>query len=216
MARPRFAKLPPERRREILDVAGKQFAEHGFHGASFNGILGAAGISKGAAYYYFDDKADLFATVVEDAWEIASTGIDFDPTGLTPGTWWPALEALYRCQIASFRDRPWLWLAAKAAGPAMSDPEVGAVLAARLAPMMALLRSIPERAQALGVVRTDLPIALVTAMVASLDAAIDAWFLANPAATDDPDVVGAAFASIRAVAEGEPRAAPVGDDTEVW
>jgi AcrR family transcriptional regulator len=34
-------------------------------GASLNRILEQAGISKGSAYYYFDDKADVFLTVVQ-------------------------------------------------------------------------------------------------------------------------------------------------------
>jgi AcrR family transcriptional regulator len=216
MARPRFAKLPEGRRREILDVAARQFAENGFSGTSLNAVLSAVGVSKGAAYYYFDDKADLFATVVEDAWATASAGSHFDPWSLTASTWWPAFEALYRTQIASFRDRPWVWRAAKSMGPALADPEVGPGLAARFEPMIAMLRAIPERGVALGVVRTDIPIGLVAAMVVGLDTAIDDWFLVNPAAAEDPAAVAAAFAALRAVAEG-PVLRPVSvPDPEVW
>ena len=57
MPRPRFNKLTAEKRESILEAAAKEFATHGFEGASLNQILSNAGISKGAAYYYFDDKA---------------------------------------------------------------------------------------------------------------------------------------------------------------
>ena len=70
MPRPRFKKLAADKRAAIIEAAGVEFAAHGFQGASLNAIIAAAGISKGAFYYYFDDKADLFATVIEYATEV--------------------------------------------------------------------------------------------------------------------------------------------------
>ena len=66
MPLPRFAKLPECKRRSLLSAARKEFAEHGFGEASFNRIIAEAGISKGAMYYYFADKADLYEAVIED------------------------------------------------------------------------------------------------------------------------------------------------------
>lgn len=63
--RARFEKLPQEKRSAILDAATEEFAANGYEGSSLNRIIGAAGISKGAMYYYFDDKHDLFVTVIE-------------------------------------------------------------------------------------------------------------------------------------------------------
>jgi AcrR family transcriptional regulator len=200
MPRPAFSKLPPDRQRTILDAAASAFAEAGFAGASINAILADAGVSKGAAYYYFDDKADLFATVVERAW--ASVGWDVDPADLTPETWWPTLEALYCRQIAGFQTDPSMWRAAKAAGPALVDPEVGPGLSRRLEPIVAVLRSLAARAVAIGVVRADLPPGLVAAMVGGLDTAMDQWFLAHPDGASDPAVVAAAFQAMRATVEG--------------
>ena len=65
MPRPRFLKLDDERRDTIMEAAAKVFAAEGYHGASINQILQNAGLSKGVAYYYFEDKADLFATTIE-------------------------------------------------------------------------------------------------------------------------------------------------------
>lgn len=200
MPRAAFTKLPLERQRAILDAAARAFAEAGFAGASINTILAAAGVSKGAAYYYFDDKADLFATVVEHAW--ASVGWDVDPAALDRAGWWPTLEALYRRQVAGFRTDPWTWRAVKAAGPAVADPDVGPVLLRRLEPIVAVLRDLAARAVAIGVVRTDLPAGLVAAMVGGLDTAMDQWFLSHPDDAADPRVVAAAFAALRAAVEG--------------
>lgn len=64
MPRPRFDKLDPAKQEVILNAALEAFATHGFEGASYNQIIERAGVSKGAMYYYFDDKEDLYATVV--------------------------------------------------------------------------------------------------------------------------------------------------------
>ena len=61
----RFGKLSPEKRERILEVAAQEFARHGYEDACINRILEQAEMSKGAAYYYFEDKVDLFCTVVE-------------------------------------------------------------------------------------------------------------------------------------------------------
>ena len=60
MVRPRFAKLPAHQRQAIVQAALDEFATHGFHDASLNRVIEAAGISKGSMYYYFDGKEDLY------------------------------------------------------------------------------------------------------------------------------------------------------------
>ena len=69
MVRPRFAKLAPAQQQAILGAALDEFAAHGFHDASLNRIIDAAGISKGSMYYYFDGKEDLFAHVTRVEFE---------------------------------------------------------------------------------------------------------------------------------------------------
>ena len=64
MARPRFAKLPAEQQQAIVRAARDEFAGRGFHDASLNRVIEAAGISKGSMYYYFDGKEDLYAYIV--------------------------------------------------------------------------------------------------------------------------------------------------------
>ena len=53
-------------RRAVLDAARQQFEEHGYHGASLDGIAEAADFSKGAVYSRFASKDDLFLAVLED------------------------------------------------------------------------------------------------------------------------------------------------------
>ena len=83
----RFEKLAPEKREQLLDVAAREFARDGYADASINRILEAAQMSKGAAYYDFEDKADLFCTVVRYAIAIVQVPPSFADLGaLTAAT----------------------------------------------------------------------------------------------------------------------------------
>jgi AcrR family transcriptional regulator len=65
--RARFERLAVEKQDTILEAAAIEFAAAGFKGASLNKIIERTGFSKGAVYYYFDDKGDLYDAVVERA-----------------------------------------------------------------------------------------------------------------------------------------------------
>lgn len=200
MPRPRFLKLPEARRHEILDAAARHFAVDGYDGASLNRILADCGLSKGAAYYYFDDKADLFATVVERSVEVVFSSERIDLEALDAQCFWPVLEGLYRRQLRTFRDRPYLFRVAKLAGSTLDHPSDGERLRARLLPLLGLFEGLLQRGFALGVFRDDLPVELLVAMLGGLDDAIDTWFLAHLDVITEPDggpLVTAAYQSLR-------------------
>jgi AcrR family transcriptional regulator len=56
-----------ETRRHILEAALKSFARSGYAATSVQHIVRQAGVSKPALYYYFADKAKLFAALVDRA-----------------------------------------------------------------------------------------------------------------------------------------------------
>ena len=69
------AATPPERSRdrertqvEILDVATKEFAEHGYSGARVDEIAERTRTTKRMLYYYFGSKKGLFVAVLERAY----------------------------------------------------------------------------------------------------------------------------------------------------
>ncbi len=106
MPRPRFNKLPEEKRERILEAAAKEFVAHGYEGASLNQILAEAGISKGAAYYYFDDKADVYATAVLHYSQDAA-GYDLrSDSGLRPNTFWAESPISIATSLPAMQDRP--------------------------------------------------------------------------------------------------------------
>lgn len=51
-------------RRKILEVARRIFALHGFEGASVDAIVKASGLSKGALYWHFPGKLELFREIM--------------------------------------------------------------------------------------------------------------------------------------------------------
>ncbi len=174
----RFLKLAAARRDRLLDVAAQEFAAHGFADASINRILERAGMSKGATYYYFEDKADLFATAVQYcsdqlhliAYEVKAEELD-------DATFWPTFADLHRQPLLRSFERPWLFGALKAAGHLPQEMLADSPLATLAQSILAYVMSFIKRGQALGIIRNDLPDTLLFAWLQSLDRASDDWFL---------------------------------------
>jgi AcrR family transcriptional regulator len=51
-------------RGQLIEVATRLFAEHGYEGTSIEAVLSAAGVSRGALYHHFAGKEALFESVV--------------------------------------------------------------------------------------------------------------------------------------------------------
>lgn len=56
-----------ERRRQILAAAKTVFAEAGYHGASIGAIIERAQIARGTFYLYFESKAAVFDSILDQA-----------------------------------------------------------------------------------------------------------------------------------------------------
>jgi len=56
-------------RRQILDVAARAFAEHGYRGISLNDIVRDSGLTKGAFYFHFPSKEAIALAVFRDKQE---------------------------------------------------------------------------------------------------------------------------------------------------
>jgi len=77
-ARPRGQRKVPRAVREpqMLQVAGRVFAAHGFHEASMDEIAEAAGVSKPMLYSYFGSKEGLYFAYINSAYGELIGGID--------------------------------------------------------------------------------------------------------------------------------------------
>lgn len=59
----------PETRQRILDSARHIFAEHGYAAANLDSIAAKAGMTKGAVYWHFSSKQDLFFGLLQSELE---------------------------------------------------------------------------------------------------------------------------------------------------
>jgi len=179
MARPRFSNLDRETRHRILETAAVEFAKRGFEGVSLNQLIDQVGMSKGSFYYYFDDKEDLFTTVVDFAWKVVLPVEDFDLAAYDSDTFWPGLQLLMREARAKVRDNPWLVGFTRL----MYDPPESVTVREALAQKFDEARKwqaeLIRHGQGLGTVRADLPAELLQVLLIGADEAGDRWFVQN-------------------------------------
>ncbi len=179
MPRKRFLNLASEARARLLEVATKHFAKCGFECASLNEILAEAGLSKGSYYYYFEDKDDLFATALESALEAMLQRHPVpDLDSVRREEFWPTVER-FVCELAATFEPSGelVQLASQLTEAQRRSPS----FAPMLAKTQTLYRRLIEPGQALGCVRTDLPLEVLVRLLEVNDAVLDSIFAANPA-----------------------------------
>jgi AcrR family transcriptional regulator len=182
MVRPRFAKLSPEQQQVILRAAVDEFAAHGFHDASLNRVIDAAGISKGSMYYYFDGKEDLYAYVLQHEMERLFHSVESVPMAgaQDAAAFWAALTDHYLRLMTALAAAPQLaalirgWLGAPAT-PSLQQAQQEMETAFR-----PWLETTLETGQRLGAVRSDLPSGLLLAVVTGMGQAMDTWLITQP------------------------------------
>jgi AcrR family transcriptional regulator len=165
MARPRFLKTDPAKQEAILHAAAREFAQVGYEGASINRILLAAGLSKGAFYYYFDDKADLACTVLLWAYRDVLAMYDRVKMPEDRSTFWEqihrfARESLELVEVAPYAND----LTSRLSRAFVNDKELEARALQVLARPATTWMALVTRGQELGAVRSDIPACTVIAV----------------------------------------------------
>lgn len=187
MPRPRFLRASPEIRQAVLDAAVAEFGQHGYAAASLNRILIAAGLSKGAFYYYFDDKADLAAAVLERElarWQVADIRV-----GDSADEFWAELESYMWRSLEQLRATPATRDVITRLGAAASqDPD----LRGRLSPLMVgsqrHLAHVWKRAQDVGAVRTDMSTETLITLAQATKSTLSATLLPKDRAPTDEEL----------------------------
>jgi AcrR family transcriptional regulator len=168
-----------EMRNRILEAAAVEFAARGFEGTSLNQLLDRLGMSKGSFYYYFDDKEDLFTTVVDHAWSTLLPVEKLELGALDASTFWPTLQSLMREARARIHANPWLVGFTRL----MYDPPetvgVREVLAQKFDQARQWQAGLILRGQEVGAVRSDLPAELLQVLLVGADEAGDRWMVEN-------------------------------------
>lgn len=106
-----------ERERQIVDTAGRVFAEHGYAGTSLGAVAERAGISKPLIYNYFGSKEGLFVACLTCAGDVLVEVVERTARlGLVGQQ--RAVVTLDQF-FAALEPRPWMW-------PVFRDPTVPA------------------------------------------------------------------------------------------
>ena len=180
MSRRRFENLDAERQARLFDSAAQEFAAHGYDGASLNRILEKSGMGKSSFYYYFDDKADVFTTLIERSLAVLFREVGgFEPDELTAENYWKTFEELYGRAAAVVNQNEWLVRFGGMFYQLRANPKEGSVTGRLFQVARTWVTVIVTRGQALGVVRSDLPQSLLIDAAMALLESLDRWVVAH-------------------------------------
>jgi len=179
MPRPRFEKLTEEKKRAILDAAAVEFSANGFRAASFNRIIENTGLSKGAMYYYFDDKEDLFLTVVKKLQDslMAQLG-ELGPCD-DPESFWREIRGLFERGAELKQVDPAIIQMGMALAKSAAAGDTHLSFDRLFVNIQGWMEAVVRRGQEVGGVRKDLPVGLLVAMLWGVGGAGDVWMVQN-------------------------------------
>ncbi len=156
-------------------MATAEFAEHGFHEASVNRILRESELSKGSFYYTFEDKEDLFVTLIREHITAAFEALDAPlspPSEGPPEGFWAWIEGLSMSLLEQLHGRVELYALGHSFYALQGRSE-------RVERLLAEGRGwtveVLQAGQALGAVRQDLPLELLVDAAFSLGISMDRW-----------------------------------------
>lgn len=89
----RFLNLSQEEQDRVYNVSKKQFAEHGYDAMSLNLLLKELEISKGQFYYWFEDKADLFLSILDQGIASLVSILEHHGSPTRPQDYWAHLRS---------------------------------------------------------------------------------------------------------------------------
>src|SRR5262245_29970747 len=179
VARARFDKLDETKRAAMLRAAAEEFAERGFEGASYNQIIAKTGLSKGSLYYYFEDKQDLYLTVLTDALERCLRSIGALPPVRTAKEFWREVEQLQARCIRFYQNEPTAAGLIRSLVRALALGETSLPLLELRQATTQWMAELVERGQELGAVRKDLPQELLVSVGVAISEGIDLWLVEN-------------------------------------
>ena len=172
----RYKNLAVERKQAILRAAEHEFAEKGYERASLNRMIKDAGLSKGTFYYYFEDKADLFVTVLRvklpwEAW-VSESGL---LAAAEPDAFWGSLEGLEKQKYAYLGQYPSIARLSEALAGLSASHFENASLAAYAKERLTEARGIVEHGRRIEAVRRDLPMQLLLNLWTGIARSLSEW-----------------------------------------
>lgn len=168
MPRPRYDNVSPEKKARLIEAAAREFAAHGYELASTNRILEAAELSKGAFYYYFDDKEDLAATVLIALAQPEVLALEVLAVE-TAEQFWAELQRVSFERLRKMeKDRTRYEALLRLTNAMMSHPTLAQKVMPLFAPGRIKMAAFLERGVALGAMRSDIPLGTLIGLIESV------------------------------------------------
>ncbi|MEJ0052365.1 MAG: helix-turn-helix domain-containing protein [Methylovirgula sp.] len=179
----RARRLDSAVRDRLFGIATEAFVQHGYDGASLNAILAAAKMGKSSFFYYFLDKEDLFASVIEAAAARVGAAAGLHTLPAKPARFWPETLAILEHWGAAAEREPGFVGLLRALQPLRrtANPRLVHVFD----DVHRIHRSLLQRGIELGVVRNDLGIDTLMALIDAVDLVLDDAFHRDPAPRED-------------------------------
>jgi AcrR family transcriptional regulator len=172
-------------RRALLAAAAELFAQRGFRGASVDEIAQRAGYSKGALYWHFDSKDDLFFALMDESVD-APTREMIDLLQGAPPEQDMAPEASRRLVELVSEQRELLLLDHEYWAQAARDPDLRRRYCARRQELRAALgRALEVRLAHLGAPAPEIALDEMATVVMGLSAGLAQERLIDPGAVPD-------------------------------
>ena len=169
--------LDPARSQRLLVVAGETFAADGFEGASLNDILSRAAMGKSSFYHRFADKTALHDWVARTMADAIVTEIRVpDLETFSAASFRPELTALLDRFQRLAAARPELMSLGLMFHNSADAPPESSIARVRSG-VMTWIGEALRRGRELGVIRTDLPPALLSEWTVASLTTIDRWAL---------------------------------------
>ena len=164
-----------ETRRLLLKTALKLFSEQGIQNTTLAMVAKEAGVTRGAIYWHFRDKADMLLALwdsifspLEHAYENHVDGIDDDPLGI--------LEEIAASFIQLACTSPDILQMLKITRQSWSDPVLSEHCRKMCSDEVASIQAIMEKAETAGCLREDLSAkAAAFSFYGYLEGVINSW-----------------------------------------
>jgi AcrR family transcriptional regulator len=172
----RSRKLDDEKRAALIEAAMEEIAANGIEGASYNRIIERSGLSKGAVYYYFENKESLYGTVLKEVEHkfISSVGRLRMPE--TAEEFWPSCRLYYEKAVRfGFENLGMVKVVRSLLEPAAGGKRNGEVYR-NFRKIDRWTSYLLKRGQELGAIRRDAPDDLVRRVLQAAGHAMDSWF----------------------------------------
>ena len=175
----RFLSLPQDERDKILCLSSQEFARSGYDSTSLNELIKKLEISKGQFYYWFEDKADLFLTILDEICTGFSSAIMKNGHPQSAETFWQHLEEIDENVIEWLDENHSFFPIFKRVMELPEDHPVQQGIHKLMWPMFLHYGQTIQQGIEFGLVRDDIPFPMLMKMLDEVRTGLDHFELNN-------------------------------------